>query len=275
VVAALVDAIVRYQRETGDNRGCLPILWYLQTCSVASELAERITAAHDIMLANTLGTLVPTPDDFSARHDAILAIITETLVPGLEPLGLLPAAQQDYFNRLAHWLKTQAIEVAQVDGDGIRAQHALALALGWPIDTATTELLVSTQGQFVSVSPQNLDVSGPTELPQHTFEVDERGLAFDEEWIASADITGLRHGWFEAEDGVAARYVIGWCTATTTFELTENALPHTAESPNEKYDRWLKAIYHVVVPSIIARLAFGRDAGIWLRHIICEWVNIA
>jgi hypothetical protein len=264
VADTVLDGLVAYQRATGDDLACLPVVLHLLDVATAPELAQRTEQAFGAMLENALakaraaaGTAVP-PD-----HVLTLGLITESVAPGLADLALPGAAGIAASARLAGWLEKlaeEAMEKSPVNtGWALRAlDHALDL----PIDSANRVALIRIRDGWLkspckgALKPFVL-VAGGSGL-----RIDAAGVTLNGKLVPAADLTGVRHCFTGFSAGLP-RY-IGWCSAEEGLALDETWFAELGglADVDEAVHTILAAIHGYMVPSLVVRsLAAVREGG--------------
>ncbi len=267
--STVLDGVVRYQRETADDRGCLPLLRYLLDLSVPRELARRIDDAHTVIQANALGKKSgATPadpasatEDELATHNEVFRLIVETLIPGLDRLGLMESAQQAYAARLAAWLRTLAVDVCRQEDELDWPMELMATALELPCDLPTLSALATTRNQIERDFHLRRKKAVQLEVAGRSLVINIHGIALDGRWLTADSITGIRHGRIPADGETPARSVIGWRSADAEFEINETTLLSRAETAGDDYARIIAALYYFIAPPLIGRLVATLRAG--------------
>jgi len=271
LVDAVLGCVVAYQRETQDDFGCLPVLLHLFDKEALPELKSRVSETFDAIYGNALvGGSRPHQviegGENEAAMDAARAyqLIVDSILPGLDQLGLGEASRQMYAARAAVLLKDLAI-AAGIERDDIElATRAFAAALSLPVSDELRESLESDQAQmqrdFETRKEKELQVEG--EGAQLV--VNRHGICLNNCWVATGEVAGLRHGLVQVPDGdgSVSAYLIAWRSyAGEEFELNSTNLLPTSSYVEEHYNRILDSIYHFIVPGLIERVAAGVRAG--------------
>jgi hypothetical protein len=264
VADTVLDGLVAYQRSTGDDLACLPLVFHLLDVATAPELTQRVEQAFGVMLENALNAARANAGG-SPPPEAVLTfdLINTSIAPGLAELGLPPPANLALNARLAGWLEKLAEEsLAESPANTAWALRTLSYALDLPLDEANRTALTTMRDEWLAVpraprvKPFNL-TAGAT-----TLAIDARGINLDNRLVAAADLTGVRHhfsgfsaatpldiGWSSAEEGLALD--AGWFAA----------LPEGTD-PAATAREILAALHAFLVPALVARnLASLRSGG--------------
>lgn len=267
LAGAVLDGVVRYQRETADDRGCLPLLWFLRDVPATPELAERIASAQTVIEANALepnaGQATPgtaSDSDAQSQRDRILPLIVDTLIPGLDQLGLTETARQRYALRLADWLKTLAVEACAREEGIDWAAQALTTALTLPCDPDTLGSLATLLDQVRNDFQLRRDKALQIEANGHTLVINFHGIALDDQWLTPGEVAGIRHGVIAGEGDAPPRHVFAWRSADIEYEISETNLL-SRETAADEHARILDAVYFFLVPTLIERLIGKLRAG--------------
>lgn len=261
--STVLDGVVRYQRETADDRNCLPLLRYLLDLSVPRELARRIDDAHTVIQANALGKKtagspgVPPAianEDELATHLEVFRLIVDTLIPGLDRLGLMDTARQAYAARLAAWLKTLAVDVCRQEDELEWPMSVMAVALALPCDLPTLSALATTRNQIERDFHIRRKKAVRLEIAGHTLLINVHGIALDNQWVTTDALTGLREGRISPEGKGPPRYLVAWRSAEAEFKIDETTLFSQPATAVDDYARVIDAIYYFMVPPLIKRL---------------------
>lgn len=270
LVDAALGCVVAYQRETQDDFGCLPVLLHLLDKAALPELKSRVSETFEAIYGNALvgGSRLSLIED-DEREVAVdsaraYQLIVDSILPGLDQLGLGESSRQMYAARAAVLLKDLAIASGMERDDIELATRAFAAALSLPVNDELRESLESDQAQmqrdFETRKEKELQVEG--EGAQLI--VNRHGICLNNHWVAPGEVAGLRHGLVQISDGDASvgAYLIAWRSyAGEEFELNSTNLLPTSSYVEEHYNRILDSIYHFIVPGLIERIAAGVRAG--------------
>lgn len=275
VADTVLDGLVAYQRETGDDCGCLPVLVYLLDMEATPELKRRLADTCKIVHSNVLsgqhrdvpekrsapGADEPGPSD----HEKNYRLVTEHIIPGLPRLELGKASRKQYSARVAGMLKNLAFAAYHENDNHPLAMKALATALALPcsydvrvgLDNDRAQL----QREFATQKEKELRLQTATSVLQ----INRQGIDLDGRWTAATDLAGLRHGIETgARNGAAgaATYVIVWrTTGGEEFALHGANLLAPSAHAGQDYARILDAFYYFFVPGLVDRLAAAVRRG--------------
>lgn len=259
---AVLDGLVAYQRASGDDASCVPLLFHLLDVAAAPELVRRVEQAFAVMWSNALAAAVaaagkPSPPE----HVATLELINSVVMPGLAALGLSGAAAEATNARLAGWLKTVAEDALRLSPAHLGwALRTIDLALILPIGAVDADALRQIRAEWLAerstpgLEPLAL-VAGETRL-----RIDANGVSLNERLVAVADLTGLRHGWIGFSAALPTE--IGWCSAEESFTLPAEffaALPGAGDGAAMR--AVLAAFHGFLVPPLVDRTIAMVRAG--------------
>ncbi|MEY4489479.1 MAG: hypothetical protein RIQ79_1987 [Verrucomicrobiota bacterium] len=265
VADTVLDGLVACQRVTGDDLGCLPLIFHLLDIASAPELTQRTEQAFGVMLENALVAArssagEPTPPD----HVLTLDLITRSVSTGLHSLGLTSAAAVATQARLAGWLEKLAEEaLAQSPANLGWALQTLGHALDRPLDTANREALIRIQNEWL------LPSRAPSLQPfvliagENNLRIDASGVALHNKLLRTADFTGVRHRLAGFSGDIPLH--IGWCSADEGLALDEAwfAGLKGMVNPASAARNILAALHAFLVPSLVARsIAAVRSGGV-------------
>lgn len=268
VADTVLDGLVAYQRATGDDLSCLPLVFHLLDVATAPELAQRVEQAFGVMLENSLVAVRaaavvtaaagghPVPPD----HALTLDLITQKVLPNLKALSLPATAEVATNARLAGWLEKLAEDaLAETPAQTGWALRTLGIALDLPLDEANRIALTRIRDEWLKaprapvVKPLNLTV-GDSSLT-----IDHRGITFDGKTVPLAELTGVRHHFpgFSSE----APALIGWCSSAETLAVDETFLGADPVSSPSRARDVLAALHGFLVPSLLARTLVALRGG--------------
>ncbi len=266
ITDAALEAIVSYQRATGDDAQCIAPLLHLLDAAPVPELAERVGQSFSVILGNALSTARAA--ESAARSDGAglpepalaVSIIESAVVSGLASLPLTQAGRESAYARLAGWLQSLAEQALRGSLANLPwAVHVLDRALSLAADEASQQVLTATRAAWLA-SPPATDVA-PLQITAggRTLIVDNRGIALDDRWVPVEELTGIRHALpcFTA-DPVS---VIGWSSAEEAFELDETFLFAEDVSSADPAAEILAAIHFFLIPALESRLAAAVESG--------------
>lgn len=166
------------------------------------------------------------------------------------------------------------LEIVRRKARELAAEHARAAAEAaaiavTPANPVQSELALWSE----SVAAAEPAAPGPRlhlEAAGHRLEIEPTRLTFDGVTLAPDEITGVRYGVV----GTARHHRIAWSTADTVVLLDEtNLFGATGGDAAALYAQILDALYHTVVPGLIARLVGWVQRGdavalgpAWLRR---------
>lgn len=271
LVAAVLDCVVAYQRETQDDFGCLPVLLHLLDMEALPVLKSRVRENFNAIYGNALvggsrPPMIVAGLEGEAAIDEARAyqLIVDSILPGLDQLGLGEASRQMYAARAAILLKDLAI-AAGIERDDIElATRAFAAALSLPVSDPLRESLESDQAQMQRDYETRKEKELQVESEGAQLIVNRHGICLNNCWVAPGEVAGLRHGLVQSPDGstAAGTYLIAWRSyAGEEFELNSTNLLLASSYVEEHYNRILDSIYHFIVPGLIERTAAGVRAG--------------
>ncbi len=274
VADIVLNRLVAYQRQTGDDCGCLPVLVYLTGMEVTPELNLRLADTYRIVYNNALlgqhravpekrlgsTPAVAGPSDYEREFQ----LIADHIIPGLPLLKLARVSRQQCCARVAGMLKKLAFAAYRENGDFTFAMKAFEAALELPCSETARARLENDQAQLQN----EFDTQKGKELHLQTatcvLQINRMGVSLDGRWMDAADLAGLRHGVENKGLGDRAEenYVIAWRTTRgEEFELNGANLLAPSEHTAQDYARILDAFYHFFVPGLIDRLAAAVRRG--------------
>ena len=260
----VLDGLVAYQRVTGDDLSCMPLVFHLLDVATAPELAQRVEQAFGVMLENALAA-ARTAAGESVPPETVLTfdLINTSVAPGLAALALPPPANKAVNARLAGWLEKLAEEArAESPAHAAWAFRTLDCALDLPLDEANRVALTRMRDEWLAVprvpqvKPFRLTAGGVT------LSIDARGVALNNNLVSSADLTGVRHHF--AGFSAATPLDLGWSSADEGLALDSDwfsALPEGTDTAATAREI-LAALHGFLVPALVARsLASLRSGG--------------
>jgi hypothetical protein len=274
VADTILNGLVAYQRHTGDDCGCLPVLIYLLGMEATPELKLRLADTYRIVHSNALsgqrrdvpekrlGPAAAEPELSDYEKD--YRVIEEHVVTGLPRLGLGKTSRAAFAARVAAMLKDLAFAAYRENDNFALAEQALATALALPCSEAAHVALENDRAQL----QRELATRKEKELRMQTgasvLQISREGVDLNGRWMPAADLAGLRH---KVEPGPAgdlsaAIYVVAWrTTGGEEFELNTTNLLAPSENAGRDYARILDAFYYFFVPGLIERLAAAVRRG--------------
>lgn len=259
VASAALDGLVIYQRHTGHDRRCLPLLLHVLDLPATPELRARIADAFAVMHANALSHTemiasaqpdAPPPTAFEAD----LWLVLETLIPGLEQLPPCESARHGYQTWITQRLALLARDARRQDRISAATLHALEAALGRSSDPETQHTLATIANRLQANAQKalRLETSGRALI------IDARGVSLDGVVVPIEAVTGIRYAVFAgAEPETPPRRLIAWCSAETAFELDESSF---LGEPGG-YELILDALNHFVAPELVDVLTASIRGG--------------
>jgi len=274
VADTALNCLVGYQRQTGDDRGCLPVLFYLLGMEATPEFKLRLADTFRIVRGNALsgerrdvpekrlGPAVVEPE--LSDYEKEFRLLTDQVIPGLDGMQLGEAGREEYSARVAGMLKNIAV-AAYHENDNINlAMNAFATAFALPCGDRMREALEKERSQL----QQEIETRKEKELRLETetgvLLINRKGVSLDGRWADAADLAGLRHGVQNRASGNSAvtSYVIAWRTAAgEEFELNDQKVLVPSERTGQDYARILDTFYYFFVPALIDRLAAAIRKG--------------
>ena len=262
----VLDGLVTYQRATGDDLSCLPLLFLLLDLATMPELVRRVEQAFGVMVDNALATArIAAGERPPPEHVLTLELITASVMPGLASLPEFArsrTAVEATNARLAGWLKTVAEDAVQLSpAHAGWALRTLGLALALPMDAANAEALVRIRDAWLTPPPTPLVktlelVAGATRL-----RIDAHGVVLNGVLVGVDELTGVRHAWTGFSH--AQPTALGWCSAAEAFELPDDFF---AQLPDPDGDgapmrNVLAALHGFLVPALVARMLAALKDG--------------
>lgn len=263
---AVLDGLVAYQRASGDDASCLPLLLHLLDVATAPESAKRVEQAFEVMWTNALATARATragdEPALPPEHLTALELINRRVMPGVAALGLSGAAARATHARVAGWLRTIAEDALRFSPAHLGwALQVTDLALALSLDAANAEALRRGRVEWISrplaVPPEPLEL-GAGEM---RLRIDAGGVSLGGRRVSVDDLTGLMHGC--TGFSTATPKEIAWCSEEETFALTEEfftSLP--GEVKGDAAMRAVLAAFHgFLVPALVTRTVAAVRAG--------------
>ena len=274
VADTALNCLVAYQRQTGDDRGCLAALFYLLGMEATPEFKLRLADTFRIVRGNALSgerrdvperRLAPVAEESAlSDYEKEYRLLTDHVIPGLERMELGDAAREEYSGRVAGMLKNLALAAYHENDNFTLAMNAFTTAFTLRCgEEARAELekdRAQFQREFETRKEKELRLQGETGL----LLISRQGVSLDGRWAAASDLAGLRHGVQTRTVGstAVATYVIAWRTTTgEEFELNEKKLLAPSEHTGQDYARILDAFYYFFVPGLIDRLVAAIRQG--------------
>lgn len=267
VADAVLNSLVAYQRETGDDVGCLPVLVCLFDMEMTPELKLRLADTYKIVHGNALsgqhrnvpekrlGSMIEELELSDYEKD--FGLLKEHVIGGLPRLRLGKASHAAFSGRVASMLKALALDAYEENGNIALATDAFAAAMalgcsdgvrtGLENDWADLQLKVETRKE----KELRMEADG------NVLQISQQGIDFNGQWVGGADLEAFRHkvGAGTTDDPASATYVVAWRTAGgREFELNSSNLLCPSEEADRNYARILDAFYCFFVPDLIARL---------------------
>jgi hypothetical protein len=274
VADTALNCLVAYQRRTGDDRGCLPVLFYLQGMEATPEFKLRLAETFRIVRGNALsGERRNVPEKRLGRavkeseisnYEKEYRLFTDHVIPGLDRMEVGEASRQEYSGRVAVALKNLAVAAFHENDNGTLAMNAFATAFALPCSDEVRTDLDKEKARL----QQQIEVRQEKELRMDTetgvLLVTREGIGLDGQLTAAADLAGLRHGVRSRTVGrkTVKSYVIAWRTASgAEFELNSEKLLAPSENTGQDYARILDTFYFFFVPALIDRLVAAIRKG--------------
>jgi len=274
VADRVLNSLVPYQRQTGDDHGCLPVLVYLLGMEVAPELRLRLEDTYRIVHGNAVSgqhrsvperRLGPAADDLElSDYEKDFGLLKEHVIEGMARLNLGKASRTQYCGRVASMLKDIAFAAYHENNNFTLATEVFSTAMDLPCGDAVRTVLendrAQLQGEFETQKGKEVRLKAGSDVLQITRE----GVGFNGNWMPAADLAGLR---FKAETGAdddreAAAYVVAWRTTDgKEFEVNRGNLLPPSDHAGQDYARILDAFYYYFVPDLIDRLAAAVHRG--------------
>ena len=274
VADTALNKLVAYQRQTGDDRGCLPVLVYLLGMEATPEFKLRLAETFRIVRSNALSgehrdvpekRLAPVAEESGlSNYEKECQLLTEHVIPGLERMKLGNAAREEFSGRVAFMLRNLALAAYHENDNFTLAMNAFAAAFALPCGEEVHAALEKDRAQL----ERELETRKEKELRLETetglLLISRQGVSLDGQLAAADDLAGLRHGVETGTIGGAAvtTYVIAWRTAAgKEFVLNSRKLLAPSEHTGQDYARILDAFYYFFVPALIDRLAAAVRRG--------------
>jgi hypothetical protein len=274
VADTILNGLVAYQRHAGDDRGCLPVLIYLQDMEVTPELKLRLADTYRIVRSNALSgqrrnvperRLGPAAEEPElSDYEKEYRVIEEHVVAGLPRLGLGKISRAAFAARVAAMLKDLAFAAYRENDNFALADQAFATAFGLPCSDAVHVNLENDRAQLQREFETRKEKELRLQTGASVLQINREGVDLDGRWMPAADLAGLRH---KVEPGPAgdlsaAIYVVAWRTASgEEFELNTTNLLASSENAAQDYARILDAFYYFFVPGLIDRLVAAVRRG--------------
>jgi dephospho-CoA kinase len=274
VADMILNGLVAYQRHTGDDCGCLPVLIYLLDMEVTPELKTRLADTFRIVHSNALsgqrrnvpekrlGPATAEPDLSDYEKD--YRVIEEHVVAGLPKLGLGKTSRATFAARVAGMLKDLAFAAYRENDNFALAEEAFATAFELPCGDAVRTNLENDRAKLQREVGTRKEKELRLQNGASVLQINRQGVDLNGRWTPAADLAGLRH---KVEPGpagdlAAAIYVVAWRTTKgVEFELNATNLLPPSENVGQDYARILDAFYYFFVPSLIERLAAAVRRG--------------
>jgi hypothetical protein len=274
VADTILNGLVAYQRHTGDDCGCLPVLIYLQGMEATPELKLRLADTYRIVHSNALSgqkrsvpekrvgpaAVEPALSDYEKDYK----VIEEHIVAGMPKLGLGKTSRAVFAARVAAMLKDIAFAVYRENDNFTLAEQVFATALELPCSEATRVALEKDQAHLQREFETRKEKELRMQTGTNVLQISRQGIDLNGQWTPAADLVGLRHKVEPGPSGdlSAAIYVVAWRTAGgKEFELNAANLLAPSESAGRDYARILDAFYYFFVPDLIDHLAAAVHRG--------------
>jgi len=274
VADTALNKLVAYQRQTGDDRGCLPVLVYLLGMEATPEFKLRLAETFRIVRSNAISgehRAVPEKRLGAAAEESELTdyekeyqLLSDHVIPGLARMKLGSAGREEYAGRVAGMLKNLALAAYHENDNFTLAMNAFASAFALPCAEEVHTALEKDRDQLQRESEMRKEKELRLQTETGILLVSRQGVSLDGQWTAAADLAGLRHGVETRTIGGTAvtTYVIAWRTAAgKEFELNGRKLLAPSEHTGQDYARILDAFYYFFVPALIDRLAAAIRRG--------------
>lgn len=259
----VLDGLVAYQRATGDDRSCLPLLFLLLDLATMPELVRRVEQAFGVMVDNALTARRTAAGEQSPpEHVLTLELITGAVMTGVAEFDRSRSSVEATNARLAGWLKTIAEDaLRQTPAHAGWALRALGMALALPMDAANAEALFQIREAWMT--PRTPSGLQPLELEagSNRLRIDPEGVTFNGAHVSVHELTGMRHAWTGFSS--AEPKELAWCSASEVFELPGEffAQPPDPEGNGAPMRAVLAAFHGFLVPALVARTLAALKAG--------------
>lgn len=258
LAVAALDAVVLYQRGTGDNAACLPLLVYLLTLPILPETGRRLRETFDVVFGNAVS------DDARARPDAAgspeplyarsFRVLAQHAIPPVYLLEIDDDARRVCTAQLAELLKRVARDACAERDDIAFALHAYNTVLQLPSDPAGRARWEKEREQFHQDFLRRKEKELRTTVGEHVIEITHRTVRWDDYSFTPEEITALRHGRLNGEEGGRQTHVIAWRAGEKEVVLDERSAFSDAETAAAHFHRILDALDFFVVPRLVDRL---------------------
>ncbi len=274
VADTVLNRLVAYQRQTGDDCGCLAVLIHLLGLEATPELKLRLVDTYKIVHGNALSgqhrdvpekRMGPLADESElSDYEKDFRLLRDHVIPGLSSLELGKSSRAVDSTRIGVMLKNLAFAAFRENDNRALAMNAFAAALELACDDDTRAGLDADRAQlrreFEQRKEKELRLQNATSL----LEINRHGIDLDGRWMAATDLAGLRHGIKTGATGgtAEASYVIAWRTAGgEELELNGTNLLAPSDHSSQDYARILDTFYYFFVPDLIDRLAAAVRRG--------------
>ena len=274
VADTVLNRLVAYQRQTGDDRNCLPVLIHLLGMEATPELKLRLADTYKIVHRNALSgqhrdvpekRLAPLADETErSDHEKDFQLFKDHIIPGLSSLGLGKSSRAADFARVGSMLKSLAFAAFRENDNLALAENALAVALELVGDDDARAGLEADRVQLRRESEQRREKELRLQNATCVLQISRLGVDLDGRWMAATDLAGLRHGLETGAMGGSAEatYVIAWrTTGGEEFKLDATNLLAPSEHSGQDYARILDTFYYFLVPGLIDGLAAAVHRG--------------
>jgi hypothetical protein len=274
VAEAALDALVAYQRESGDDVGCLPWLFYLLEWEVTPELAERRDGIFEVIYGNAIaveptesgGDEAPPPEEIEARQrEKIFRLMVERVIPEAETLPVEPRGRSAYFRRVADILLAVAEEAFGRVRDLDFAIQVLNTAAQLPLEPEWGLGLEEKKNTWTAQLQAEKDHALALDFEGIPLVIDRLGIQYNGVLTPNEAIVALKYADRfpndEATGAVDDRRVVAWATPVHEWELDRENTFFEPERADEDYEKIVAALSFFVVPSLIDRLVNLIQAG--------------
>ncbi|PTY08164.1 hypothetical protein DB347_00835 [Opitutaceae bacterium EW11] len=264
---AALDALVSFQRATGDNASCLPLLVYLQTLPVLPEVARRLRDTFDVIFGNAVADDLRTKPDAGGTPEPMYArsysVIVNRIVPAVYLLDIGEDARRACTHQLAELFKRVARDACAERDDIAFALHAYNAVLQLPSDQQGRTRWEKEREQFHQEFLRRKEKELRTTVGDHILEITHRVVRWDDQTFAPDEITALRHGLMTRGEGENRKeaHLIAWCAGPKEVVLDDQNAFADAETAAAHFSRIQDALYFFVVPRLVDRLVAAVRKG--------------
>jgi hypothetical protein len=264
LVDLALDGVVAYQRETHDNRGCLPLLMHLLTREASPELKRRAEHVFEVIRDNVItGESAEIETDVArplgkpvSDYEKLYLLIVTDIIPGLEYLDFGETARSEDAARVAELLSTLAADAYDKNDNMTLAMKAYATALELPCTEEVNTRLEEARTQLLNDFRVRKEKELLLELEGNVIEIRRRGIRVNELWSIPEEISGLRHGVVSAavDGALVYSYTIAWISPAGEFVLDERNIFSDPERAESDYTRIVESLYYFMATPLIEQL---------------------